>query len=87
MPVTAFRLDGPVLDRGRTDHLAFCHGIHHCADHTPAGPRARSAIEAIFRRLPGLRRAGPPERTASPVLRSLRTLPVSPKAGARGGAA
>jgi cytochrome P450 len=65
------------LDRGHIDHLGFGHGIHFCCGHALARLEARSAIEAIFRRLATMRRAGTPERIASPVLRGLRTLPVS----------
>jgi cytochrome P450 len=65
------------LDRDQSGHLAFGTGIHFCIGNALARLEGRIAIETIFRRLPDIRPAGQPERINSPVLRGLRTLPVS----------
>ncbi len=65
------------LDRRPNDHLAFGTGIHFCIGSVLARLEGRVAIEALFERLPGLRPAGAPVRIESPVLRGLRTLPVT----------
>lgn len=71
------------LDREHNDHLAFGTGIHFCIGQALARLEGRIAIETLFRRVPEMRPAGEPERISSPVLRGLRTLPVTITGGAR----
>ncbi|MGY0498455.1 cytochrome P450 [Nocardia sp. FBN12] len=68
-----FQLNRPNIG----DHLAFGSGIHYCIGNALARMEATAAIEEIMRRLPDLAPAGVPERIASPVLRGLRTQPVT----------
>ncbi|GAA2157781.1 cytochrome P450 [Actinomadura napierensis] len=65
------------LDRGRTDHLAFGTGIHFCIGHALARLESTVAIESLARLGLTPRPAGTPERINSPVLRGLRTLPLT----------
>ncbi len=46
----------------RRDHIAFGFGVHHCLGAPLAGLEAVVALEALFRRFPGLRLAEPTER-------------------------
>ena len=77
------------LDRAAGDHVAFGSGIHFCIGHALARLETRIALETLARRLPHLAPAGSPDRIASPVLRGLRTLPVTvrpaPSAGRSAG--
>ncbi|ROO86941.1 cytochrome P450 [Actinocorallia herbida] len=68
----AFRLDRP-----SNDHIAFGSGIHYCIGTALARLEARVTLETLARRHPHLAPAGPPTRIQSPVLRGLRTLPVT----------
>ncbi|MDA2813724.1 cytochrome P450 [Nocardiopsis sp. RSe5-2] len=52
------RLD---FERGRTPHLAFGHGIHHCVGASLARMELQVALEAMAEGLPGLRPATPLE--------------------------
>ncbi|MFB4299150.1 cytochrome P450 [Actinomadura sp. NTSP31] len=65
------------LDRGRIDHLAFGTGIHFCIGHALARLESTVAIESLFRLGLTPRAAGEPERINSPVLRGLRTFPLT----------
>ncbi|WP_433524825.1 cytochrome P450 [Nocardia pseudovaccinii] len=68
-----FRLDRPNIQ----DHLAFGAGIHYCIGSALARIEATAAIAEITRRIPDIAPAGAPERIASPVLRGLRTQPIT----------
>lgn len=68
-----FRPDRPNMQ----DHLAFGAGIHYCIGSALARMEATTAIEEIARRMPALAPAGTPQRIASPVLRGLRSQPVT----------
>ncbi|GAA3211267.1 cytochrome P450 [Actinocorallia longicatena] len=68
----AFRLDRPA-----GDHIAFGSGIHYCIGTALARLETRIVLETLARRHPHLGPAGVPERIQSPVLRGLRTLPVT----------
>lgn len=67
------------LDIGRTPnaHLGFGAGIHYCVGAPLARVEIAAALEALVKRLPGLRLAGEPERRPEFVIRGLRTLPVT----------
>ncbi|MQY20913.1 cytochrome P450 [Nocardia macrotermitis] len=71
-----FRLDRP----NTQDHLAFGAGIHYCIGNALARMEAVAAIEEIARRVPFMAPSGTPERIASPVLRGLRSLPITLRA-------
>ncbi|MBF6212101.1 cytochrome P450 [Nocardia puris] len=73
------------IDRERSDHLGFGTGIHFCLGSALARLESRAALEALFRRMPGVRPAGAPGRIASPVLRGLRTLPVTIQSASHAG--
>ncbi|MEV0297297.1 cytochrome P450 [Nocardia sp. NPDC050710] len=60
-----------------TDHLAFGSGIHYCIGSALARMEATAALEQIARRMPDMAPAGAPTRIASPVLRGLRTQPIT----------
>ncbi|WP_157963916.1 cytochrome P450 [Actinocorallia populi] len=66
-----------LLERDQRTHLAFGTGIHFCIGHALARLESRVAIETLYRRLPDLAPAAPPTRINSPVLRGLRTFPVT----------
>lgn len=68
-----FRLDRPNIQ----DHLAFGAGIHYCIGSALARLEATAAIEHIARHLPDIAPAGTPQRIPSPVLRGLRTQPIT----------
>lgn len=65
------------LDRGSGDHLGFGTGIHFCIGSALARVEGTAALQAMFRRVRDLAPAGEPQRITSPVLRGLRTLPVT----------
>jgi cytochrome P450 len=64
------------LAREPNPHLAFSSGIHHCLGAALARLEAQIAIPAILRTLPNLRRAAPPQRRDTFVLRGFSTVPV-----------
>jgi cytochrome P450 len=73
--------DPDALDITRTDnrHLAFGKGIHHCLGAPLARMEGQIAIDALLRRMPGLRLQGPPESMSwrpGIVMRGLQGLPV-----------
>lgn len=68
-----FRLDRP----NTQDQLAFGAGIHYCIGSALARMEATAAIEELMRRVPEIAAAGAPRRIASPVLRGLRSQPVT----------
>jgi cytochrome P450 len=45
--------DEPLLDRDRTSHLPFGHGVHYCLGHLLARLEARLGLEALFSRIRG----------------------------------
>ncbi|MEV6277900.1 cytochrome P450 [Nocardia sp. NPDC051832] len=59
------------------EHLAFGSGIHYCIGNALARIEATAALEEIARRLPDIAPSAPPTRIASPVLRGLRTQPIT----------
>jgi cytochrome P450 len=67
------------LDLGRTPnrHVAFSRGIHFCLGAPLARLEGAIAIPALFRRFPGMSRAGEPERRHNVHVRGLATLPVT----------
>ncbi|RKT55612.1 cytochrome P450 family protein [Saccharothrix australiensis] len=67
------RLD---ITRSPNPHLAFSHGIHHCLGAPLARLEARVAIDALVRRFPDLRLAGP-VRWRENIMRGLHELPVA----------
>ena len=76
-----------MLDIERTDvrHLAFGHGIHFCLGAPLARMEAQIALDALIRRFPELRLAGPVDQLHwghgdGLVLRGLSVLPVVPGA-------
>jgi cytochrome P450 PksS len=71
------RLD---VQREDTRHLAFGRGSHYCLGAPLARLEAEIALETLFRRLPNLRLAVPPnelEWRATPTFRRLAALPVA----------
>ena len=71
------RLD---VQREDTRHLAFGRGSHYCLGAPLARLEAEIALETLFRRLPNLRLAVPPnelEWRATPTFRRLEKLPVA----------
>jgi cytochrome P450 len=70
------------LDVTRTDlrHLAFGRGTHYCLGAPLARLEAEIALETLFRRLPALRLAVPPDELEwreTPMFRRVVSLPVS----------
>ncbi|WP_194815866.1 cytochrome P450 [Nocardia sp. XZ_19_385] len=59
------------------EHLAFGSGIHYCIGNALARIEATAALEEIARRLPDMAPAGTPTRITSPVLRGLRSQPIT----------
>ncbi|WP_054814745.1 cytochrome P450 [Nocardia arizonensis] len=59
------------------DHLGFGAGIHYCIGGALARLEATAAIEEIMGRVPDLTPSAPPRRVESPVLRGLRSQPVT----------
>ncbi|WP_051855509.1 cytochrome P450 [Streptomyces sp. NRRL S-1868] len=66
------------LDPGRDagGHLAFGHGIHHCAGAALARVELQEGLRALARVLPGLRPAGAPTWRTAAFLRGPAELPV-----------
>jgi cytochrome P450 len=65
--------------RGDTRHVAFGRGSHYCLGAPLARLEAEVALTSLFRRLPGLRLAGPREELRwrpTPLFRSLAALPL-----------
>ena len=64
------------LDRGRSDHHTFGHGIHFCIGAPLARMEARFALEGLFRRYKGISHttSGNNERTHSNMLRGFHHL-------------
>ncbi|GAA2485590.1 MULTISPECIES: cytochrome P450 [Actinomycetes] len=76
----ALRFPRPdALDPGRdtSGHLAFGHGIHHCAGAALARVELQEGLSALARLLPGLRPAGDATWKAAAFLRGPATLPVA----------
>jgi pimeloyl-[acyl-carrier protein] synthase len=67
------RLD---LTRTPNPHLAFSAGAHFCLGAPLARMHAEIGLPALFRRLPGLRLAGPPVWLGSVPIRQIAALPV-----------
>jgi cytochrome P450 len=68
------------VSRPDTRHLAFGRGPHFCLGAPLARLETQIALETLFRRLPGLRLAVPPEELrwrATPTFRRLEALPVA----------
>ena len=68
------------VTRADTRHLAFGRGPHFCLGAPLARLEAQIALETLFRRLPGLHLAVPPEELrwrATPTFRRLEALPVA----------
>ncbi|MEU2608211.1 cytochrome P450 [Streptomyces albus] len=63
-------------DRDTAGHLAFGHGIHHCAGAALARVELQEGLGALARLLPGLRPAGEPTWKQAAFLRGPATLPV-----------
>lgn len=75
------------IDRAKSHHLAFGHGIHHCLGAPLARMEARLALGSLLRRFPKMRLAVPFDdlhwtHGDGLVLRGLSTLPVVPGAAA-----
>ncbi|WP_017539257.1 cytochrome P450 [Nocardiopsis halophila] len=71
------RLD---FERGRTPHLAFGHGLHHCVGASLARMELQVALETVAERMPGLRPAVPLEElrwNEERFVRSAESFPVS----------
>jgi cytochrome P450 len=78
------------LDRDPNDHLGFGTGIHVCLGAPLARLETRIALETLLSRTSGLAVSGEPDRFDSPVLRGLRSLPITVEANtvaAKGGVA
>lgn len=69
------------LDREPNDHLGFGTGIHFCIGAPLARLEARVALETLFRRFSAITSVGQPERINGPVLRGLRSLPITVACG------
>jgi cytochrome P450 len=68
------------LTRRPSRHLSFGTGIHFCLGHQLARIEGRCALEALFRRWPGLQLAVPPDTIRwrpRPGLRAIERLPVA----------
>jgi cytochrome P450 len=67
------------IDRDQLRHLAFGHGIHFCLGAPLARLEARTALQAILSRLPGLALVpgADLERMDSTIVYGLKSLPVS----------
>jgi cytochrome P450 len=67
------------IRRDTTGHLAFGHGLHQCIGQSLARAELQLGLPTLFRRLPGLQLAAPPEDFALPAssVHGLRTLPVT----------
>ena len=65
------------LDRDPNDHLGFGTGIHVCLGAPLARLESRIALETLLGRTSGLAVRGEPDRFDSPVLRGLRSLPIT----------
>ncbi|WP_050988624.1 cytochrome P450 family protein [Streptomyces xiaopingdaonensis] len=82
------RFESPdALDLTRTDnqHLGYGHGIHYCLGAPLARLEGRTALATLFRRLPALELATPPDELrwrGGLIMRGLRTLPVTYRADA-----
>ncbi|WP_106431441.1 cytochrome P450 family protein [Streptomyces sulphureus] len=80
------RFESPdALDLTRTDnqHLGYGHGIHYCLGAPLARLEGRTALATLFRRLPALELATPPDELrwrGGLIMRGLRTLPVTYRA-------
>lgn len=63
----------------KTSHIAFGHGVHYCLGAPLARLEARIAVEALARRLPGLRLADdrPLAHVAGPTVRRLKALELA----------
>ena len=64
------------IDRDPNPHLSFGIGPHFCLGATLAKLEARVMLTELFRRLPDLEVAGPPERLRSNFINGIRHLPV-----------
>jgi cytochrome P450 len=64
-------------DRDTSGHLAFGHGIHHCAGAALARVELQEGLAALARLLPGLRPAGDESWKSAAFLRGPATLPVT----------
>jgi cytochrome P450 len=64
------------IDRDPNPHLSFGIGPHFCLGATLAKLEARVMLTELFRRLPDLEVAGPPERLRSYFINGIRHLPV-----------
>ena len=62
--------------RAPNPHLAFSAGAHFCLGAPLARMHAGIGLPALFRRLPGLRLAGPPVWLGSAPIRQIAALPV-----------
>ncbi|AUS80721.1 cytochrome P450 [Actinoalloteichus sp. AHMU CJ021] len=72
--------DAFLPDRSDGGHLGFGHGVHSCIGAQLARLEAETALRVLFRRLPYLTLAVPPEDiawTLGPMLRGPRELPVT----------
>jgi cytochrome P450 len=69
--------DSFMPDRRPNDHLGFGTGIHMCIGAPLARLEGRIALETLFRCTRAVEPAAGPERIKSPVLRGLRSLPVT----------
>ena len=64
-------------ERQPNEHLGFGTGIHFCIGAPLARMEGRIALETLFQRTQRISPRGEPTRIASPVLRGLRSLPVT----------
>lgn len=65
------------LDREPNDHLGFGTGIHHCIGAPLARLEARVTLVAMCHHWESIVHAGQPQRLHSPILRGLRSLPIT----------